>query len=175
MKRRAAAGSPVPWHTCRNADVQRNGGTQSPTGSRVRETTAPHPRRTPLDNRPTSRVVGTFDVCSNATVSSDLSCFLYRGRLKQPYLHCRADGCQLTAAETSVPSAPYCLDTPLSFVSWHQRPCIWYAGEATSDGLIASTSTEVQVAIIPLTIGSIVGRLLVSILGSREIPFPGSR
>ena len=70
------------------------------------------------------------------------------------------------AAETSVRSAPYCLDTPLSFVSRHQHPCIWYAGlgrlEATSDGLVASTSTEVQVAIIPLTIGSIVGRLLVS-------------
>jgi len=57
--------------------------------------------------------VGTFDVCSNAAVNSDLSCFLYTlyrqteaavfalpGRLTGIY------GYQLTAAETSVPSGP---------------------------------------------------------------------
>jgi len=47
--------------------------------------------RTRPDDRPTLRAVGTFDVSSNAAVNSDLSCSLYRGRLKQPYLHCRAD------------------------------------------------------------------------------------
>jgi len=31
----------------------------------------------PPDDRPTLRAVGTFDVCSNADVNSDLSCFLY--------------------------------------------------------------------------------------------------
>jgi len=64
---------------------------------------------------------------------------------------------QLTAAETSVPSAPYRLDTPLSFVS--RRPSVWYAGhghrEATSDRLIASA--ERLVTIIPLTIGLLSG------------------
>jgi len=34
-------------------------------------------RRTWPDDRPTLRAVGTFDVCSNAAVNSDLSCFLY--------------------------------------------------------------------------------------------------
>ena len=48
-------------------------------------------RRVRPDDRPTLRTVGTFDVCSNASVNSDLSCFLHRGRLKRPYLHCRAD------------------------------------------------------------------------------------
>jgi len=43
------------------------------------------------DDRPIFRTVGTFDVYSNAAVNSDLSCFLYRGRLKRPYLQCRAD------------------------------------------------------------------------------------
>ena len=74
----------------------------------------------PSDDRPTLQAVGTFDVCSIAAVNSDLSCFLYGGRLKRPYLHYRADtvisyGYQLTAAETFFPSAPYRLDTPLSF------------------------------------------------------------
>ena len=40
---------------------------------------------------PTLRAVGTFDVCSNAAVNSDLSCFLYRGKLKRQHLHCQAD------------------------------------------------------------------------------------
>jgi len=35
-------------------------------------------RRTRPDDRPTLRTVGTFDVCSNEAVNSDLSCFLYR-------------------------------------------------------------------------------------------------
>ena len=51
--------------------------------------TGPPPTRP--DDRPTLRAVGIFDVCSNAAVNSDLSCFLYRGRMKRPYLHCRAD------------------------------------------------------------------------------------
>jgi len=36
-----------------------------------------HRRRTWPNNRPTLRAVGTFDVCSNAAVNSDLSRFLY--------------------------------------------------------------------------------------------------
>jgi len=44
-----------------------------------------------LEDRPTSRVVGTSDVCSNAAVNSDLSCFLYRGTLRWLYLNCQAD------------------------------------------------------------------------------------
>jgi len=68
-------------------------------------------------------------------------------------------GYQLMAAETSVPSAPYRFDMPLSFVS--RRPCVWYAGhgrcEATSDRLIASA--ERPATIIPLTIGlSVTGK-----------------
>ena len=66
---------------------------------------------------------------------------------------------QLMAAETSVPSAPYRLHTPLSFVSQHRRPCVWYAGqgrrEATSDRLIASA--ERLMTIIPLTVGLLSG------------------
>jgi len=41
VKRRAAAGSSAPGRTCQNADVQRDGGTPSPTGCRVWETTGP--------------------------------------------------------------------------------------------------------------------------------------
>ena len=40
----------------------------------------------------------------------------------------------------------------------------------TSDRLIASAVT-----VITLTVGPIVGRSLVSILGSQEVPFPESR
>ena len=47
------------------------------------------------------------------------------------------------------------------------------AVKQTSDRMIASA--ERQVTVIPLTIGPNVGRLLVSILRSREISFPGSR
>jgi len=86
-------------------------------------------------------------------------------------------GYQLTAAETSVPSASYHVDTPLSFVSRRWRLCVWYAGhgrcEATSDRLIASA--ERQVTIIPLTIGLFLAVVSVSILVSREISFPRSK
>ena len=40
-KRRAVARSPAPWHTYQNADVERDGVTQSPTRCRVWETTGP--------------------------------------------------------------------------------------------------------------------------------------
>jgi len=110
----------------------------------------------------------------------ELSCSLYRGRLKRPYLHCRANsvrnyGYQLMAAETSVPSAPYSLDTLLSFVSLRRRQCVWYAGhgrrEATSDRLI--TSAERPVTIIPLTIGLLSGgRISLDSRKSRN-SFPG--
>ena len=77
VKRRAAAGSPAPWRTCQKADVQRDRGTRSPTGCWVSETTGP-----PSDGR--MMAVGTFDVCSNAAVNSDLSCFLYTSTSTRP-------------------------------------------------------------------------------------------
>jgi len=85
VKRRAVAGSPVPWRTCQNQ-------TCSATQGRNRRLDAgcgrlqAH-RWTRPDDWPTLRVVGTFDVCSNAAVNCDLSCC----RLKWQYLHCRAD------------------------------------------------------------------------------------
>jgi len=82
VKRRAAAKSLAPWRTCRNTGWERDGGTRSPTGPQVREIHR---------HRPTLRVVGTFHVCSNKAANSDLSCFLYRGRLKRLHLHCQAD------------------------------------------------------------------------------------
>ena len=48
-------------------------------------------RRMRPDDRPTSRAIGIFDVCSNAAVNSGRSCLLYGGRLKRPHLHCRAE------------------------------------------------------------------------------------
>ena len=65
------------------------------------------------------------------------------------------------------PSAPYHLDTPLSFVLRRRRPCVRYVGhgrrEATSDRLIASV--ERRVTIIPLTVGLLSGgRVSLSIL-----------
>jgi len=47
----------------------------------------------PAVGRGRMMAVGTFDVCSNAAVNSDLSCFLYncRGRVKRPFLHCQAN------------------------------------------------------------------------------------
>jgi len=75
VKRRAETGSPAPWLGTRwgNAIADRTPGMG--IGN-------PHARRrTRPDDRPTSRAVDTFDVCSNAAVNSDFSCFLYRGRL----------------------------------------------------------------------------------------------
>jgi len=79
------------------------------------------------------------------------------------------------AAETSVPSAPYRFDTPLSFVSRRRWPCVWYAGhgrhEATSDRLIASA--ERPVTIIPLTVGlSVTGKKPVS---ANRLPVPKNK
>jgi len=66
VKRRAVAGSPAPWRTCQKADVQRDGRDRRPNAGYGR----------PQAHRRTM-AVGTFDVCSNAAVNSDLSCFLY--------------------------------------------------------------------------------------------------
>ena len=82
------------------------------------------PRRMRPDNRPTLRVVGTFDVCSNAAVNSDLSCFLQRQTEAATFaLPGRCSGVTTVisacpAAETSATTVPYRLDTPLPFVSW---------------------------------------------------------
>jgi len=83
---RAAAGSLVTWRTCRTAGWEHDRGMQLPTGPQIWDIHRPR-----LEDRPTSRVVGTSDVCSNAAVNSDLSCFLYRGRLRWLYLNCQAD------------------------------------------------------------------------------------
>ena len=64
-----------------------------------------------------------IDVCTNAAVNSDLSCFLYSGHIcTAGPMQWRNYGYQRPAAETSSPSAPYHLDTPLAFVSW--SPCV---------------------------------------------------
>ena len=57
--------------------------------ARLRETTGPPSHR--AGRSADIAAVGTFDVCSNVAVNSDLSYFLYTGRLKPPYLHCGAD------------------------------------------------------------------------------------
>jgi len=84
VKRRAAAASPAPWRTCQNADMQRDIGTRSPTGWW---------RSAHLMSALTRLWTVVFLV-------SYIHC---RGRLKRPFLHCRADsghnyGYQLTAA-----------------------------------------------------------------------------
>jgi len=124
---------------------------QPVSGRRVREIHRP-------TNRPTSRVVSTFDVCCNAAVNSDLSCFLYRGRLKRSHLHCRAS---------------YRLDLPLSFVSRH--PCIWYMGHGEANKRSTDSKRSATGGNNPAHNGPISGQSLVLILGSGEIPFLGLR
>ena len=68
MKRRAAAGSPAPWRTCQNADVRRDAIANRMLGMGDHR---------PAVGRGRMMAVGTFDVCCNAAVNSDLSCFLY--------------------------------------------------------------------------------------------------
>jgi len=68
MKRRAAAGSPVPWRTCQKADVRRDA---------IANRMLSMGDHMPAIGRSRMMAVGTFDVCSNAAVNSDLSCFLY--------------------------------------------------------------------------------------------------
>ena len=137
----------VPWRTCQKADVQRDGETRLPTGCWVWETTA----------------VGTFDVCSNAAVNSDLSCFLYTlqrqtkaavfalpGRLSgvtmviSSWRHKHLFPLPPTALIRHCPLFR-CDGVRASGVPSHGRR------EATSDRLIASA--ERPVTIIPLTIG----------------------
>ena len=125
-------------------------------------------RRTQLVDRPTSQVVSTFDVCSNLALNSDLS---------WPHLHCgpmqwRNYGYQHPAPETS---APYHLDTPLTFVS--RRPFIWYAGHSHGEANKRSTDSKHRATgdKYPAHDRPVVRRSLVSILRSPEIPFPGSR
>jgi len=118
VKRRAAAGSPAPWRTCQKADAIAD--------------------RMPGmgDHRPAvgcSRMIGRH--CGrSAHLMSALTwpwtvIFLvsyieadWSGRIwTAGPTQWRNYGYQLTEAETSVPSAPYRLDTPLSFVSQRRR------------------------------------------------------
>jgi len=78
-------------------------------------------------------------------------------------------------AETSAPNALYHLDTPPSFVS--QRLCVWYAGHGRGEANKPSTDNKHGATDdnYPAHNRPIVRWSLVSILGSREIPFPESR
>jgi len=89
VKQRAAAGSRAPWHTYQKQMRSTTEGHDCRSDAGYGRPQARH--RTRPDDRLTLRAVGTFDVCSNAVVNSDLSCSLYRGRLKWPYLHCQDD------------------------------------------------------------------------------------
>jgi len=77
--------------------------------------------------------------------------------------------------QTSAAAVPYHLDTPLCFVSRH--PCIWYAGHGRREKNKRSTDSKRGATgdNYPTHNRPIVGRSLVCILGSREIPFLGSR
>ena len=72
VKRWAAAASLAPWRTCQNADVQRDRGTRA-IADRMPGMGDPRP----AVGRGRMMALGKFDVCSNAAVNSDLSCFLY--------------------------------------------------------------------------------------------------
>jgi len=74
VKRRAAAGSLAPWCTCQNAGVEHDGEMRLPIGPWMPVTGIPQVhRRTRPDDWPTSRAVGTFDVCCNAALNSGVS------------------------------------------------------------------------------------------------------
>ena len=77
MKWWAMAGSPVPWCTCRNADMESDRGTRSPTGPQMPVTGDPG---LPLDVARRSARISVLFLFSP-----------YRGRLKWPHLHCQAD------------------------------------------------------------------------------------
>ena len=72
MKRRAAAGSLASWRTCQKSRRQRDGGMRSP----IIDGMLGMGDHRPAVGRGRMMTVGTFDVCSNAAVNSDLSCFL---------------------------------------------------------------------------------------------------
>ena len=73
------------------------------------------------------------------------------------------------------PLFPYHLDTPLSFILL--RPCIWYAVHGRGEANKRSTDSKHGATgdNYPAHNKPIFGRPLVSILRSREIPFPGLR
>jgi len=82
VKRRAAAGSLALWRTCHNANMERDGGTQSPTSP-----------QTPSSGDPRPAVGQSADISVIFLVS-------YRGRLKRPHLHCRAKAVVLLVIST---------------------------------------------------------------------------
>jgi len=74
VKRRAAAGL---RHRGARVETQAGNATGDVIADRTPGTGNPQAgRRTKLDKRLTSQEVGSFDVCSNAAVNSDLPCFL---------------------------------------------------------------------------------------------------
>ena len=87
VKWRAAAGSPAPWRTCQKADVQRDGGTRSPTGCWVWETTGP-----PSDADGWWRPAHLMSALTRLRTVIFLVSYIHcKSRLKRPFLHCRAD------------------------------------------------------------------------------------
>ena len=87
VKRRAVAGSPPPWRTCQNADVQRDTGTRSPTGCWVWETTGP-----PSDAAGWWRSAHLMSALRRLWTVVFLVSYIHcRGKLKRPFLHCWAD------------------------------------------------------------------------------------
>jgi len=70
VKRRAAAASPAPWRTCQSRHAARR-------RDAIADWMLGMGDHRPAVGRARMMAVGTFDVCSNAAVNSDLSCFLY--------------------------------------------------------------------------------------------------
>jgi len=110
---------------------------------------------------------------------SSLSCFVYRqteaAALALPG-RCSGVIRVISARRQKIcPRCPHHLDTPLYFVL--RRPSVWYAGHGRGEANKRSTDSKHGETgdNYPAHNRPIVGWLLVSILGSREIPFPGSR
>jgi len=117
-------------------------GTRSPTGRRVR--------------LPTSRAVGTFDVCRQ----TEAAAFALPGRCSGLTM---VISTRRPAAETS---APYHLDMPLSFVLW--CPCICYVGHSRGEANKRSVDSKREAigGNYPTHNRPIFGQSLLSILGS---------
>ena len=155
--------------------------TQSPTRRRVRETYRPAVKRGQMIGRLRGWSAHLMSALTRlwtviflvSYIEADWSGRICTDRPMQWHNY----GHQRAAAETSVPFAPYRLDTPLSFVSRRQRPCIWYAdhGHREANKRLTDSKCGATGDNYPAHNGPIVRRSLVSILASREISFPGSR
>ena len=167
---RAAAGSPAPWCTCQSV-------TESPGYRYIAGYRRPQARcRTRPDNQPTLWAVGTFDVCFNAAVNSDLSCFVYRGRLTRPYLHCRADSvARLWLSAHGGRNVCSLCPLPLSCCPLFHGVGVRVSGMRATAAVKQLASAERPVTIIPFTEGLLSGgRISLDSLKSRN-SFPRDR